>query len=201
MTEAFPLRWPDGWPRTPAARRSPGNQFGKVHTTYRDGHSYKSKGRLTPGVAYDGLIAELQRLGAKNVVVSSNVPTRLDGSMRANAADRRYDDPGVAIYFSLKSRATVMAQDAYLGIAENMRSLSLAIDAMRSLERHGGGTMMTRAFDGFAALPPPAGSKPTRPWWDVLKYSANPEDRELLSAAEIAVQYARKKISPGRRRL
>ena len=43
-----------------------------------------------------------------------------------------------------------------------MRSLGLAIEAMRQLERHGGGTMMERAFSGFAALPPP------RSCWDIL---------------------------------
>jgi hypothetical protein len=47
----------------------------------------------------------------------------------------------------------------------------LAIEAMRQLERHGGGHMMQRAFDGFAQLPPPSGSAqtaPKRPWRTVL---------------------------------
>jgi hypothetical protein len=28
MTEAYPLRWPDGWPRTPPYRRESDNRFG-----------------------------------------------------------------------------------------------------------------------------------------------------------------------------
>lgn len=196
MTEAYPLRWPDGWPRTPAARRSDGNQFGKM--TYKPGQTWKSRSKITPGVALRDLMAELGRLGAKNVTISSNVPVRNDGGMYAASADRVHADPGIAVYFSIKGRPTVMAQDAYKGIAENLRSLTLAVDAMRALERHGGGTMMSKAFDGFAALPPPAGSKPKRPWWTVLRYSEYPEDRELLSVAEVRARYntLAKKLHP-----
>jgi hypothetical protein len=56
----------------------------------------------------------------------------------------------------------VMARDAYQTVAGNLRSLTLAIEAMRQLERHGGSTMMERAFSGFAALTPPDWKKPWR---------------------------------------
>jgi DnaJ-domain-containing protein 1 len=36
-----------------------------------------------------------------------------------------------------------------------MRSLTLALEALRQLERHGGGVMLERAYQGFAALPAP----------------------------------------------
>lgn len=36
------------------------------------------------------------------------------------------------------------------------------IDAIRSIERHGGSTMMERAFSGFAAIAPPSWKKPWR---------------------------------------
>ncbi len=36
-----------------------------------------------------------------------------------------------------------------------MRSITLALEAMRALERHGGGVMMEKAFAGFVALPAP----------------------------------------------
>ena len=48
-----------------------------------------------------------------------------------------------------------MACDRFDNAAANMRSLGLAIEAMRQLERHGVGTMMERAFTGFVALPAP----------------------------------------------
>lgn len=182
MTQTYPLRWPDGWQRTPPAKRSRGRQF------KRGGY----EGAL-PTFAYgrDGLIDELTRLGAKNVVISSSVDVRVDGVPRAgiNADATTFREPGVAVYFTLNNRATVMAQDGYDSPAVNLRSLTLAIEAMRALERHGGGTMMNKAFDGFAALPPPAGSKPKRPWWEVLRYPADPTERDFLTFTEVQARY------------
>ena len=196
MTQAYPLKWPAGWPRTPEVRRSPGNQFGNF--TQAPGQTWKSRRPPTPAASRDRVREELRKLGASNVTISSNVPVRNDGEWVSGAADRRHPEPGIAVYFMLKGKPLVMAQDAYQGLAENLTSLALAIEAMRSLERHGGGTMMQRAFDGFSALPPPAGSKPKRPWWTVLRYSENPEDRELLSAGEVEARYKTlaKKLHP-----
>ena len=52
----------------------------------------------------------------------------------------------------------------------NIRSLALAVKAMRAIERYGGGHMMERSFAGFAQLPPPEGEStiPRRPWREVL---------------------------------
>lgn len=152
MTIAYPLQWPEGWPRTAEVQRKRGS-FG----TYAR--------PLTFDRARRQVIDELRMLGAKDVVISTNLPIRQDGQPYADAARRRMDDPGVAIYFLLKGRQMVMAQDAYYDIASNVRSLGLAIEGMRQLERHGGGTMMERAFAGFAALPSPGASKP---WREVL---------------------------------
>lgn len=146
--EAYPLQWPDGWPRTPSHRRESDSKFGgKVYG-------------LTMGRARDQLVAELQRLGAREVVLSSNVALRRDGLPYSE--QRRLDDPGVAVYFNLKKRPLVMARDAYVSVAGNIRSLTLAVEAMRQLERHGGSTMMERAFTGFAAIAPPDWKKPWR---------------------------------------
>lgn len=145
---AFPLQWPDGWPR--AKMRQQDHPFGgKVYG-------------LTFDRARRQLTEELQRLGARNIVLSTNVELRLDGQPYAGAAGKRMNDPGVAVYFTLKGRQMVMAQDRYTDIAANMRSLALAIDGMRQLERHGGGQMMERAFTGFVAIAPPDWKKPWR---------------------------------------
>lgn len=182
---SYPLSWPAGWPRTHSARRGQ-HPFGS--RTYP----------LTFDRARRQLIEELQRLRATRLTLSSNVPLRLDGQPHAASARARQEDPGVAVYFMLKGRAFVMAQDRYYDVAANVRSLALAIEGMRQLERHGGGTMMERAFDGFAALPAPDGAKPKRPWWEVLRYSANPEDRELLSPGEVEERFKTlaKKVHP-----
>lgn len=173
---AYPLSWPDGWERAKARKTS--NPFGS------------SRALLTFDRARRSLSDELHRLGAVGPVLSSNIPIRGDGMPYADAARRKMEDPGVAVYFMLRGKRMVMAQDAYWDIAANFRSLALAIEAMRQLERHGGGTMMEKAFYGFAALPPPEGSKPRRPWWTVMQYSADPKERELLSVAEVKARYA-----------
>jgi hypothetical protein len=182
MTEAYPLRWPDGWPKTPAADRAPGAQFRRGG--YNGTLPTFSSGRKD-------VLDELEKMGVTICVISSSVDVRVDGIPRlgVNADSRSFKEPGVALYFSLKGRPFVMAQDAYSSPGVNLRSLALALEAMRALERHGGGTMAGKAFDGFAALPPPAGMKPKRPWWQVLRYSENPEDRELLSVGEVKARF------------
>jgi hypothetical protein len=70
------------------------------------------------------------------------------------ADGRQVGDLGLAIYFVLNGRPLAMACDCFDIAAANMRLPGLAIEAMRRLERHGGGAMMERAFSGFAALPP-----------------------------------------------
>jgi len=146
MTEqAYPLSWPDGWPRTPYGRRGP-SRFGK-NLGAREIEKLQNKLRL---------------LGTRNVVISSNVPLRQDGLPYASQAGKRCDDPGVAVYFTLKGKALSMARDRYHTPWENIRSLILAINAIRSIERHGGSTMMERAFAGFAAIAPPDWKKPWR---------------------------------------
>jgi hypothetical protein len=149
MTEAFPLSWPQGWPRTPAGRRK------------------KSKFGSNLGISqHTKLRNELRLLGATHVVISSNVAIRGDGLPYAAEGRRRYDDPGVAVWFVLDGKSRSMARDPYHTPWENVRSLVLAIEAMRSLERHGGSAMVERAFEGFAALPAP---KAKRHWADVLQ--------------------------------
>jgi len=60
MAEAYPLQWPDGWPRT----RSP----------------ERSRFDVTPDRARREMVIELERFGASNIVISTNVPLRKDGN-------------------------------------------------------------------------------------------------------------------------
>lgn len=155
---AFPLQWPDGWPRTPDDKRIDGrSQFRRP--TY---------GEWTFADARDDLLAELARLGAKGRVLSTNWELRRDGLPLASA--RKPDDQGVAVYFMFKGKQLAMARDQYRKAEHNMRSLALAISGLRQLERHGGSFMMERAFEGFAALPAPGAR---RSWRDVLGIPAD----------------------------
>jgi len=154
--ESYPLQWPHGWPRTPYNKQERGDRFTK--TDFATG----SRKYISFANARDGLYDELRRLGAKNVVVSTNhKPDRFGVPVESK---RSVGDEGVAVYFVLKGKAVAMACDRFTYAAANMRSLTLAIDAMRQLERHGGGAMMERAFSGFVAL-----TAPGKNWWDVLE--------------------------------
>ena len=187
--EAYPLCWPEGWDRTVAHLRKSGSQFVTRERVYLDNNSWFSSRQITPDHARRMLVDELGRLKAKGVVISTNVPLRADGEMHAGAARVKISDPGVAVYFQLKGKPMVMASDAFDNIASNLRSLGLAIEALRQLERHGGGVMMERAFAGFTALPAPEGSAPKRPWWTVMNYSADPQERLDLSVEEVEARF------------
>lgn len=160
---AYPLAWPGGWPRTPAHRRQ--------DSKYR----FRRNGRFwTFNDARVALADELDRLGAGNVVLSSNYDLRLDGNPRASGSIPA--DTGIAVYFRLRDRSMVMACDMHVRAEENMRSIALAVEAMRQLERHGGAVMMEKAFAGFSALPPP------RSCWEVLGIAPK-SDRDAIAAA------------------
>lgn len=187
VVEAFPLCWPEGWPRTVSHLRQRGDQF--VTRSQEAGQTWSTSRPITFSRARRLLVDELARLKATGFVMSSNLQVRNDGEVRSGEGERRVADPGIAIYFSYKGKPMVMASDRYATTAANVRSLGLAIEAMRQLERHGGGQMMERAFAGFTALPPPAGSVQKRPWWEVLRYSVDPEEREILSAPEVEARW------------
>jgi hypothetical protein len=40
--------------------------------------------------------------------------------------------------------------------ADNLAAIAATLEAMRAIDRHGGATILNRAFTGFTALPPPA---------------------------------------------
>lgn len=139
MTEAYPLAWPLGWPRHKGQRDSDSRFKGPTYRWDR---------------VFHGLQDEIVRIGGNrnSIVVSTNQPVRNDGLPYAQ--QRAINDPGVAVYFVRNKKPMVMAQDRFDTILGNMRSLTMAIEGLRQMERHGGATMLERAFDGFAALPP-----------------------------------------------
>jgi hypothetical protein len=142
--EAYPLYWPNGWKRS----------------------KYKERSRFKTGFgsARNLLFAELARMGASKIVLSTNVPLRNDGLPRANM---RPDggDSGVAVYFKRNGKDMVFACDKFYEACDNIYAIAKTIDAMRGIERWGASDMMERAFAGFKALT----SATERDWWDVLQ--------------------------------
>ncbi|MEL6280635.1 MAG: hypothetical protein AAFR28_17390, partial [Pseudomonadota bacterium] len=156
MSIAAPLQWPEGWPR---------------HKGPRDhGHRFAPRGQreLTLAAATDGLFDELDKLGATAITVSMNIE-----STRPLSRQKRAEDPGVSVFFTRGGKPMTMAQDRFDTVAANARSLALAVGAMRAIDRHGGGVIAERAFEGFVGVPAlKTGAKAAvEQWWEVLGVS------------------------------
>jgi len=158
---AYPLAWPPGWPRTLPEKRE------------------RSKFTATVPSALAFLDEEVRRLGAKNLVVSSNYTL--------GAAP---EDVGVCVYFDYQELKAGIPCDRWLRVEDNLRAIAKTIEAMRGIERWGAKHMIKAAFTGFAALPAPGAS---RPWRAVLEL--DPGDG-ILSKVEAAYKRLRSKYHP-----
>jgi hypothetical protein len=169
MIAAFPLEWPTGWPRTEGWKRSRA-KFSR----------YKNELSVADGLTR--VLRELDRMGIRrdDVVVSTNVRTRLDGWPRSDQPNP--DDPGVSVYWQEGKHRRVMAIDIYDRVADNLGAVAATIEAMRAIERHGGAQILERAFTGFEALPNPHASKT---WRDVLGFTPS----ERPSFADVEARY------------
>jgi hypothetical protein len=178
----YPLQWPESFTRTKPHQRMRSRFVGVGFARSRD-----------------EMLRELDRLGAINVVLTSDLPLRNDGLPYANG---RADDPGIAVWFALPDslgtlRERVFACDRWLTPAENIRAIALSVEAMRGLERWGMADVVDRAIGGFAALPPGSGEEhvppppapKVRPWREVfnvpLVFAAHLKPAELLAFVKL----------------
>lgn len=130
--EAYPLRWPDGWPRTRWPQRS--------------------RYDLSFARARDEIVKQVRLAKGRNAVITTNVPLRRDGLPLANMSEPK--DAGVAVYWDDKDRKPrVIAIDAWRTVRENMRAVAMAIECIRGFERTGAKAVIDRVYDGFARLP------------------------------------------------
>jgi hypothetical protein len=151
---AFPLAWPAGWSRT--------------------GWPHESRYRVTFARARDDLVEELSKLGAKSIVISTNIPLKRDGFPYANF--REPEDRGVAVYFDLEGQTQVIACDKWNRVGDNLRACGYAVGSLRQLERCGASEILERAFTGFRALP--AGPS----CWSVLQIEPTTDHAAITSA-------------------
>lgn len=161
MAESFPLDWPLGYKKTINRKRS----------AFRE--------KTLDGVQ-NLLRAELSRLGAIKIIISSNLPLRRDGNIYAEYLSKKIDDPGIAAYFNYRGQNLVVCSDQYDYPWENMYALAKGIEAIRSMERWGVSEFMERAFTGFKALPETI--IPQRSWHDVLGVPPNADEQTIKSA-------------------
>jgi len=162
--KAYPLSWPEGWKRTQFRTSAQFNKAREPRYNDQGQPIYQGKTRLSVADAVRRVLIELERMGIKDddIIVSTNVPLRLDGFPRSDQEPR---DPGAAVYWQKKNQQMrCMAIDRYNRVADNLAAIAATLDAMRAIERHGGATILDRAFLGFAALP----EKASQPWREVF---------------------------------
>jgi hypothetical protein len=157
---AYPLQWPAGRERRPNWKRQASNFDTSM-----------SKAR-------DALFNELKLLGAKHVVLSTNVPLRLDG--KPYASFPAIQDPAVATYFSYGDKQMCFACDRWNRVEDNIQAIRKTIEALRGIARWGTGDMLQAAFAGFTALPAPIAAGMKRPWREVLEYGNSPAERDAV---------------------
>ncbi|MCW8829974.1 MAG: J domain-containing protein [Gammaproteobacteria bacterium] len=165
--EAYPLCWPEGWPRTE-----------KHKIEY-------SRFRVTQETAQNCMLNEIRKLGGTSAVLSTNIRLRQDGL--PYASQRPPEDRGVAVYFQYKDKPMVFACDKYIQVGDNIHAIGKTIEALRGIERWGASDMMERAFTGFMALE----NTPDKTWREVLDYYGDDIDD-----ANVAYKKARTKAHP-----
>ena len=178
-TESFPLVWPPGRPRS---------RFHERALIGRD---------MSIGDALGAVRDELRRMKVGASVISSNLPTGMDGQPRADSAPRG-DDHGVAVYWTTTAvrageRVTVphvMTCDRWQHVRNNLRAIALTLAALRGVDRWGAATL-EQAFTGFAALPAGDGvdAPPARTWREVLEVPATGWTE--TAPASVVLRYAR----------
>lgn len=143
--QAYPLQWPGAFPRSKTRQKS---QF-----------------KTTLPNALANVRKSLEAFGrdsgkpVSNIVLSSNV----------SLGHERPDDPGIAVWFVWDGMSICIPVDRYEKPEENLQAIHHVIEARRVELRHGTLHLVKATMSGFTALPPPVGSKPKRPWWDVLQ--------------------------------
>lgn len=161
MAETFPLDWPLGYKKTQFRRKSKFKQ-------------------AAPDSIQLLLNAELRKLSAKKIIISSNIPVRRDGGIYADYLCKKMAEPGIAIYFVHKEQNVVICCDQYEYPWENMYALAKGIEALRGMDRWGVSEFMERAFTGFKALPESV--EPNVAWNDVLGINLSSGESEIKSA-------------------
>ena len=129
MTQAYPLQWPAGWPRTATPQKG----------------SYKTS--LAGSI--NNLRTEISRLcgteAAKTLILSSN----------ATLGNENPKDRGVVAYVTWDGQQIAIPCDRWQSLEHNVQAIALTIEAMRAIERHGAKHMIKAMFSGFTALPAP----------------------------------------------
>lgn len=142
-----PLQWPIGWAR---ARHRSRSQF-------RSGIHWPSVAETA-----DDLTAELARLGAREIVITTNLPVSRGGRFNGEAA-MPYD-VGASVFFRVDGNPRALACDKWLRVACNLRAISKHVEAIRGQARWGCGSI-EQALGGYKLL---TALDAPKLWYEVL---------------------------------
>lgn len=162
--EAYPLYWPVGYNRTP------------------NSHKTNAPFQTAFAQARDAAINELKKMGAKNIIISSNVPLRKDGIPYAvpfGESQRVTADTGIAVYFDWNNDTKVLCCDAYVHLDDNMQAIRKTLEALRGIDRWKASDILSRVFAGFAALPA-ATIVPYKDIWKILDLEGMPANVQVV---------------------
>lgn len=151
MAAAYPLTWPEGFPRSKSRAAS----------------SFKTA--LPAALANVERSLKLfgadSRMAVTDIVLSSNVT--LGSGQPA--------DSGVAVWFRWDGEQRCIAVDRYLKVAENLQAIHHVLEARRTELRHGTLALVRASMHGLKALPAPAG----KGWREVLQITG-PATADLI---------------------
>ena len=175
---AYPLCWPAGRRRTHLTATKSALIFkgSTVHTAVQD------------------VLTELGRMGIgrDDVVISTAIPTRLDGLPKSEA--RQVDDHGACVWFRRAGELRSIAVDTFDAPAGNLRAIALAIESIRRLERYGCAEAIQDAAQALLDAPqlPQTAGEGRAPWWVILEVS----ETAPLEVAEAAYKALARKWHP-----
>lgn len=167
--EAYPLSWP------PHIERAKRREAGRFKTTLA-GALKNVEDSLRRFATDSGKKLE-------GVVISSNY----------SLGNRKPADPGVAVWFTWDEMQVCIPVDRYTTVEGNLQAIHHVLEARRTELRHGTLALVRATFQGFKALPSPAGTPPPEDWWKVLGL-----ERPDATAAERAYRDLAKKFHPDR---
>lgn len=181
--QAYPLTWPEGWPKPANRERARFGGREKVNVeTVKNGQrviesAFRSTGSHSIETARKFLFAELERLGGVDrAVLSSNLRLRVDGMPFSGQGQPA--DPSVAVYFLLDGKPHVLACGKWDRAQDNIWAVAKDIEATRGKLRWGVGTL-ERAFSGYTAIPEKTGGIN---WWEVLEIAMNASEEQVHDA-------------------
>lgn len=131
---AYPLTWPQQFPRRDKFKRENGQFKTELAKAIKNVQTSLK------------LFAENSGKKIEGLVISSNVTLGINSP----------EDPAVAVWFTWDDLQVCIPVDRYNSVASNLQAIHMIIEARRVELRHGTLALVRATFHGFKALPAPA---------------------------------------------